>query len=251
MNQGTPTLQQVIKDAIESRVTDIHVSMPGIVQTYNPVLQTAEIQPVIKKKYADGTIVNLPLLINVPVIFPRTSKAYLHFPLAKDDYVLLIFCERSIDVFLQKGGVVDPEDYRKHALSDAVAIAGLYPMGSEIVGETEIDKIALVNGLARVSLSEAGITSIGKKNSIQAENIVLGMVLKTYLETLHAKIASLMNMLIAGDIFLTTAPASPTAPNPPRAVQLTALLAEFEALKASPIMDKTFLSDIFFTEKGI
>lgn len=248
MNQGTPTLQQVIKDAIETRVTDIHVSMPGIVKSYNATLQTAEIQPVIKKKYSDGTIINLPLLINVPVIFPRTAKSYLHFPLAKDDYVLLVFCERSLDVFLQKGGIVDPDDYRKHALSDAVAIVGLFPNGSEITNES--DRVAVVNDKARVSLDASGKTYIGLKDATQTENIVLGLVMKTYLENLHTKIATLLDKLIGGDIFLVTSPGNPTAPNPARAAELVALKADFEALKTSPISDKAFLSDILFTEKG-
>ena len=49
MNQATPTLQELLKDAIEARVTDIHVALPGIVQKYDAAKQTADIQPTIKK----------------------------------------------------------------------------------------------------------------------------------------------------------------------------------------------------------
>lgn len=249
MNQATPTLQELLKDAIEARVTDIHVALPGIVQKYDAAKQTADIQPTIKKKYADGTVINLPLISNVPVIFPRTSKAYLHIPLKKDDYVLLIFSERSLDIFLQKGGIVDPEDYRKHALSDAVAIPGLFPQGSEITGKADV--VDLVNDMAQISLFEDGKTKVGKFGNTPSENVILGLVMKQYLENIHDKYAAILDILIAGDMCLVTSPGNPTAPNPAKAALLTQIKADLAALKASPISDKAFLSDIFFTEKGV
>jgi hypothetical protein len=248
INQQTPTLQDLLKEAIESRVTDIHVSLPGIVQKYDAAKQVADIQPVVKKKYADGTVVNLPLLINVPVIFPRTIKSFLHLPLAKNDYVLLIFCERSLDIWLQKGGIVDPDDFRKHSLSDAVALVGFFPQKNELT--VDANNVMLVNDSAKFESTPDGKTKIGKVSGNQTENIVLGLEMKTYLETLHDKIATLLDKLILGDICLVTSPGSPTAPNPVRAAEFTSLKAELAALKASPISDKKFLSDIFFTEKG-
>jgi hypothetical protein len=248
MIQSTPTLQELLLQAIESRVTDIHVALPAIVQKYDATKQTCEVQPCIKKKYSDNTVVNLPLITNVPVVFPRTSKAYLHIPLKKNDYVLLIFCERSLDIFMQKGGIVDPEDYRKHNLSDAVAIAGLFPQGTEIQGAT--DKVDLVNDLAKISLEESGITRIGKTASTPSENVVLGLVLQQYLKDLHTKIDALMDIIITGDFLLVTSPGNPTAPNPVKVVNLTQIKTDLLALKTSPISDKLFLSDVFFTEKG-
>jgi hypothetical protein len=249
MKQETPTLQSLLKDAIEARVTDIHVSLPGIVQKYDAAKQMADIQPTLKKKYGDGTVTNLPLLSNVPVIFPRSGNAYLHIPLKKDDTVLLIFCERSIDTWLQKGGIVDPDDYRKHALSDAVAIPGLFPMGSEIDGQS--DKVDLVNGDAILRLSEDGKSSIGKVGSTPTENAVLGLVLKQYLENIHQQYSDILDLLIGGDIFIATTLGAPTAPNPVRTPQLLAAKTALAALKTTPISDKLFLSDILFTEKGI
>ena len=248
MSNANPTLQELIKLAIEARITDVHVALPAIVQKYDPKKQVVDVQPALKKKYSDGTVTNLPLISNVPVQFPRSGKGYLHIPLKKNDYVLLIFCERSIDNFMLKGGVVDPEDFRKHHLADAVALAGFWPQGSDIAGEE--DKVDLANGDALVRLAEDGKTSVGKKGGTPEEPVVLGLVLKQYLEDLHTKLSEIMDTLIAGDFLLVTSPGNPTAPNPAKMATLTQLKADLEALKTSPISDKAVLSDIFFTEKG-
>lgn len=248
MNNANPTLQELIKMAIEARITDVHVALPAIVQKYDPKKQVVDVQPALKKKYSDGTVTNLPLISNVPVQFPRSGMGYLHIPLKKNDYVMLVFQERSIDNFMLKGGVVDPEDFRKHHLADAVALAGFWPQGSELEGEA--DKVDLVNGEAMVRLLEDGKTLIGKKGNTPNEPVVLGLVLKQYLEDLHTKLGAILDTLIAGDFLLVTSPGNPTAPNPAKIATLTQLKADLEALKASPISDKAVLSDVFFTEKG-
>jgi hypothetical protein len=245
--QHTPTLQDMIKNAIEARLAGVHTAMPGVVVSYDPKTQTADVQPAIRKKYADGTVVNLPLLTSIPVIFQRTEKGYLHFPIAKDDTVLIIFCERSIDAWRLKGGVIDPKDFRKHDLSDAVCIPGLFARGSEFEGE---DGFAdLVQDDMRIRIGE-GFIGLGKDGAEQTEPVPLGLVLKTYLEDIHEQLADILDILIAGDHVLTTSPGSPTAPNPAKAVLLNQAKTALDALKSSPIADKKFLSDVVLTEKG-
>lgn len=123
----TPTLAQVIKDAIEGRVAEIHTCMPAIIEKYDADTQTASVSPCLKRVYTSGKIVDLPVITNVPVIFPRGGGAVITLDLQKGDIVTLIFAERSIDLWLTSGGKVDPKDFRKHALSDAYALPGGYP----------------------------------------------------------------------------------------------------------------------------
>lgn len=248
MNAENPTLQELIKNAIEARLTDVHVSLPGIVQKYDAAKQTADVQPALKKKYADGTITNLPLILNVPVMFPRSSVGYIHFPLKKGDQVLLVFAERSLDLFRQKGGVLDPEDYRKHHLSDAIALPGFYPDASAFAGvEGQAD---LVNGKAKITLKETGEILFGAADSVPTENLVLGKILQQYLKDIHAQFAAILDVLIAGDHVLSTSPGTPSAPNPAKALLFTNAKSALEALKASPVSDSGILSDILFGEKG-
>jgi hypothetical protein len=125
----TPSLEQVIKNAIEGRLNEVHTALPAQVLSYDPSNQTCSVQPSIQRKYSDGTLVKIPVINMVPVVHPRTADAFVHLPIAPGDLVLLVFIERSIDIWKTTGGTPDPMDARKHHYSDAVAIPGLYPKG--------------------------------------------------------------------------------------------------------------------------
>ena len=133
------TLASVIKTGIENRLKDLHTAMPGIVETFDAVLQTATIQPAVKRvfKLDTGTKEvltpsNLPLLINVPVQFPRGGGFSLTFPVAKGDECLLVFCERSFDNWHKFGTVREPGARRFHSLSDATAFVGLSSIPNKV-----------------------------------------------------------------------------------------------------------------------
>lgn len=133
------TLASNIKQGIDSRLKDLHTSMPGIIETFDPVKQLATIQPAIKRifKTNDGdteilTPSALPILINVPVQFPRGGGFSLTFPVKKGDECLLVFCERSIDNWHQFGGIKSPGARRFHSLSDATAFVGLSSLANKI-----------------------------------------------------------------------------------------------------------------------
>jgi hypothetical protein len=68
--------------------------------------------------------VNLPLLINVPIVFPASGGFLLTLPLAAGDEVLVVFASRCIDSWWQSGGVGRPMEARMHDLSDGFAIPG-------------------------------------------------------------------------------------------------------------------------------
>ncbi len=124
----TPSMAHVIRQAIESRLADVHTAMPATIESYDAATGMAAVAPCLKRKYAaSGELVDLPVISNVPVLFPRGGGAAITFPLVKGDVVLLVFAERSVDAWKTEGGKVDPQDTRKHALSDAFAIPGGYP----------------------------------------------------------------------------------------------------------------------------
>jgi len=120
------TMFSAMKQAYNSFMQDVHTCLPGRIETYNSAKQKANVKPLIKKIFSDGTVQELPVIPNVPVIWPRSKDAILHFPLNKGDGVLLVFSERSLDTWLSKGGDAEPGKPRKFDLSDAIAIPGLY-----------------------------------------------------------------------------------------------------------------------------
>lgn len=133
------TLASVIKKGMYERLKELHTAMPGIVETFDSVAQTASVQPAIQRTFKtnDGEKeilipTDLPILINVPVIFPRGGGFSLTFPVAKGDECLLTFCERSIDNWHKFGTIKEPGAKRFHALSDATAFIGLSSLPNKI-----------------------------------------------------------------------------------------------------------------------
>jgi len=116
------TPPDIIKNAINSSLNNVHTALPGVIISYDPASNKATIQPALNKNYVTG-VQSMPVLENVPIIFP----SFIKFPVVQGDYVLLIFCERSLDLWLSVGGQVTPTDPRKFDLSDAIAIPGLMP----------------------------------------------------------------------------------------------------------------------------
>lgn len=133
------TLASIIRQGANAILKDVHTALPGIVVSFDPETQLAEVQPAIKRVFReeteDGEIltdVALPVLINVPVVFPRGGGYSLTFPVAAGDECLLVFSERSIDNWHEFGGVRKPTAKRFHDLSDALAVVGLSSKGNKI-----------------------------------------------------------------------------------------------------------------------
>jgi len=124
-------LTSVIKAAVDAKLLDTHTCFPARVVAYDKEGPTVDCVPVLKKKFPDGRILEMPKIPKVPVMFQRTSAAIIAMPIQVGDYVMLHFTERSIDKWMQTGGTVDPEDVRKHHLSDAYAVAGLFPYSNK------------------------------------------------------------------------------------------------------------------------
>lgn len=138
-NPGLSTLASNIKQGVESRLKELHTSTPGIVESFDPETQLASVQPAIRRIFVtrDGdteilTPSDLPILINVPVIFPRGGGFSLTFPVKKGDECLLTFCERSIDNWHETGKIKKPGARRFHSLSDATAFVGLSSLPNKI-----------------------------------------------------------------------------------------------------------------------
>lgn len=101
----------------------MHFALPGIVQSFDPATQTAEIRPAIHDRLRDGTFVELPLLRDVPVFFPGGRTSAMTYPVTEGDECLVIFSDSCIDEWYAG---TDPKENstRRHDLSDAFAFVG-------------------------------------------------------------------------------------------------------------------------------
>lgn len=118
--------EESLRLALESAQAQIWTAMPGVVTAVDLDKQTVSVQPTIQgtteKPNGDTQNVNLPLLVDVPLMFPRAGGFALTFPVKAGDEVLVVFGCRCIDSWWQSGGVGTAAEARMHDLSDGFAI---------------------------------------------------------------------------------------------------------------------------------
>lgn len=123
--ETSPTLAEVIRGAIESRLLDVHTSIPGKVVTYDPTTQTADVQPAVRRALSleDGVEhEDLPIIPNVPVGWMRGGGFSFQFPLVPGDHVWLVFSEAATGAWRESGDLSDPVDHARHDLSYPIAL---------------------------------------------------------------------------------------------------------------------------------
>lgn len=143
----------------------MRVALPGIIQSFDPESVTAVVQPAIRyiERDNDGnqSTQDYPLLVDVPVIFPRGGGCTLTFPVKAGDECLVIFADRCIDFWWQSGGIQEPVDERMHDLSDAFCIVGPQSQAKKIGGiSTTAAQLRTDDGSAIIELAAGGAVTI-------------------------------------------------------------------------------------------
>lgn len=132
MSNPTPTHAGIIANAMDKRLARVRVALPGRVEAYDSSSGAVEVQPLIQDGEPDPdnngerATRRLPKLLGVPVMFPGSGSYRITWPVNVGDTVLLVFSSSSLEYWLAVGGEVDPADDRRHDISDAVAIPGLF-----------------------------------------------------------------------------------------------------------------------------
>ena len=102
----------------------VHTCIPGVVKEYDFTTRRARVQPAVDLLLTDGTTLEKPIILDVPVIFPAGGGYTVHFPLMPDDPVMLFFSERDIANFKEKLEVGPPLSADIMAIQHAVCIPG-------------------------------------------------------------------------------------------------------------------------------
>ena len=167
ITQPGDSLEDAIFQAIWGELSGkLHTAIPAKVSKYDPSGPSVEAQPVVRKVFVEGTELSLPVIVSVPVVFPRSNRFHLSFPIEVGDMVLLIFAERSIEEFLQKGVESTPQNTRVFSLTDAIAIPGLFGLkkGSKIIDGTKME----------IVFDSMKIVSDGKGIEFTADTVKMG-----------------------------------------------------------------------------
>jgi hypothetical protein len=147
---------------VADQLREVNTALPGRIESYNANTGKAEVQPLLKERYADGDVITLPRIPNVPLVFPRTQAASISMPVAAGDGVLLLFCQRSLDKWLSLGGIKEPDDIRMHSLSDCIAIPGLVPFST---GGTGFTDLIIQRGSAQFKIDASSKIALGTSSA--------------------------------------------------------------------------------------
>jgi len=119
---------EATRAALDGKQAEMWTALPGIIESYDAERQTCTVQPAIKGKVesqgGEVSSVALPVLVDVPVVFPGGGGVVVTFPIAAGDECLVVFASRCIDAWWQSGGVQEALEARMHDLSDGFAIVG-------------------------------------------------------------------------------------------------------------------------------
>lgn len=152
----TPSLEEVISQAIDEAQVAMNTCLPCIVDSYDPSTQEVSVKIGLMRKYDDGTVVERPVIPNVRVKFPKGKNFSFSHPIAKGDDGMLIFVQRSLERWrVSSGGVVDPKDSRKFHLSDCFYIP-MASRDSDLISGVDAAKTRLVNDKSILELDESG-----------------------------------------------------------------------------------------------
>lgn len=118
--------EESLRLALENAQSQMWTALPSVVTAVDLSKQTVSVQPSVQGNISapDGSSqsVNLPLLVDVPIVWPRAGGFALTFPIVAGDEVLVVFASRCIDAWWQSGGVGVQAEVRMHDLSDGFAV---------------------------------------------------------------------------------------------------------------------------------
>ncbi|MBJ3816656.1 translation initiation factor IF-2 [Shimwellia pseudoproteus] len=179
------SLAEVLTSEKRANYEQLRVAMPGIIQSFDPDTVTAVVQPAIRAVSRDNdgntSTHDYPLLVDVPVVFPRGGGCTLTFPVKAGDECLVIFADRCIDFWWQNGGVQEPVDGRMHDLSDAFCIPGPQSQAQKISGiSTTAAQLRTDSGAAFIELAPGGaVTITSPQVTINGQLQVNGVITST------------------------------------------------------------------------
>jgi hypothetical protein len=125
MARADITIDQLIKDAVEGFLLDVHTQARGNVVSYDEATKTCEVKLAAKRPVPDGeggfVFEEIPNIPNVPVAWPSAGGFCLHWPLAVGDSVFVTFDEVDVQRWEDSGEVCEPGWLERFGMSSPLA----------------------------------------------------------------------------------------------------------------------------------
>lgn len=179
---ATPSTNELLEHYFNVQLERVHTALPGKVQSYDASRQIADILPMVPRVARaritrERRVENLPVLADVPLVFPRSGEYFIHLPIQPGDTVLVLFTEADMNEWIRTGDAIDPGLTGRFRLSSAAAIPGLFPEQSRItdaapgaltIGKQGGPKVVIDAGLVRLG-SVAASQFVALSNLVDAQ----------------------------------------------------------------------------------
>jgi hypothetical protein len=232
-----PNIEVLLNQKMNEIFATLNCHQWGKINSFDKTTQSAKVEIQVKAKKNETELIEYPVLLDVPVFFLQGGGAFIEFPVKKDDNCLILFNDRDLDNVWLTGNVKEPNSYRKHSLSDGIAIVGINPKSKVL--SLDNDKVKL-NGKDYEIL----ITTTGQKNQLKTTNEVIGIdntllnlsnqisSAKKELEYLWDAIKSL-NTNLSSWVSTNASVGAPVTPNPATVALFTVDIANATAKKTA------------------
>lgn len=131
---------------IQAQLLDVNTCIPATIVEYAEGV--AKVSPSVKKRFADGDVLDYPIIPNVRVCWPSFigGKAGVKGPIRKGDRCLLVFSQQAVD---------GSDDRRMFDLQDAYAV--MCDLGTTVESDsTNNDDMTMYFGPAYIRLTADG-----------------------------------------------------------------------------------------------
>ncbi len=210
----------------------------GTVQSFNATNQTVTVQIATKRVVYNTpqalgsalqqtpTLIDYPLLTDVPVFVLSGGGASIRFPIAKGDTCLVLFSDRDIENWQMTGDTGAPASSRMHSLSDGLAIVGFFSLANRIT-DYNATKPQIRFGDITVTLDTNGTIKIQTVSGAVLESTATG---KWSVANGSTDLKSALDMLCT--TLTTWVNTGGSTPNPATLTAITATQAAFDSLLA-------------------
>lgn len=164
------------RNAIESQTKGLRCACPGIIQSFDKETQTVTVQLSIREEItrynSSKEWINIPLLLDVPIVIPTAGGYSITFPINKGDECLVVFSDMCINSWWALGGIQNQEEKRRHDLSDGFAILGVYSQPNKIENYS-LDSMQIRNktGSSYIELKDNEINIVSSSVKINGNEV--------------------------------------------------------------------------------
>lgn len=147
------SLAGVMREVFKKQMQQMDGQLPAQVISYDRQSNTAVVQPLITRITTDGQPHERGTISSLPVLALGGGGYYVNFPLKAGDKGWIEASDRDISLFMQGGGMAQPNTLRMHNFSDGRFVPDV--MGSYSFDDEDADKlvIASLDGTVKITLS--------------------------------------------------------------------------------------------------